>query len=461
MKPSCTAVAFVCLVSVAPAWVAQEPPAPVWPGFRGPGHDGVAASAFPPLTWSETRNLAWKTALPGPGSSSPIVLGDRVYVTCYTGYGAYLEGGGDFQKLEHHLMCIDGATGKRDWDCVVEGPLPEKARQIQVKEHGFASPTPATDGEAIYAYFGRAGVVAVDLEGRVRWKTDLGVPSKDAPPATNAVVRQGKRLPLRWGAAASPVLFDDLVIVNASEESNSVRALDRRTGALRWKRESANLEGCAITPVVVGAPGREVLVMDLGGEVWGLAPRTGELRWRVETGTRGGMVPTPVADAVNVYTFGGSGQSFAIRFGRMDAGDRESGSDGSSDSRSDDARVVWKGQNLGIPSPLLHDGKLFLVRRNGVAVCLEAGTGKVVGKVRLEGSPKDIYASPLLARGRLYVVSRFNGVFVYSADGKFTLLAHNRFDDASQFNASPAAAGDRLFLRSDRCLYCVRPVRSD
>jgi outer membrane protein assembly factor BamB len=443
MKSSCIHLVVFFLVSIAVASVAQEPPAPAWPGFRGPGLRGVAREATPPLHWTENENLAWKVAVPGPGSSSPIVLGRRVYVTCYSGYGAYLKGGGDFHQLEHHLVCFDRRSGKEVWDCVVAGPLEKKARAVQVKEHGFASPTPVTDGKAIYAYFGRAGVVAVDLEGKVRWHTDLGVPSPDAPPATNAVKRKGKKIPLRWGAAASPVLFGDLVIVNASEESNSVRALDRRTGALRWKYESANLEGCATTPVVVGPRGREVLVVCLGGEVWGLAPRTGERIWRVETGSRGGVAPTPVADAVNVYTFGGSGKSFAVRFGPMQGGD--------------EARVVWKGQNLGIPSPLLHDGKLFLVRSNGVAVCLDADTGKVVHKVRLQGPTGKIYASPLLAGGRLYVVTRFKGTFVYSADGKFELLAHNVLDDESQFNASPAATGNELFLRSDRFVYCLRP----
>jgi len=443
MKPSSIHLVVLFLVSIAVASVAQEPPAPAWPGFRGPGLRGVATEATPPLKWTENENLAWKVALPGPGSSSPIVFGNRVCVTCYSGYGAYLEGGGDFHQLEHHVVCFDRRSGKEVWDCAVSGPLKKKARAVQVKEHGFASPTPVTDGEAIYAYLGKAGVVAVDLEGKVRWHADLGAPSPDAPPATNSVKRKGKTIPLRWGAAASPVLFGDLVIVNASEESNSVRALDRRTGALRWKYESANLEGCATTPVVVGGPGHEVLVVCLGGEVWGLAPRTGERIWRVETGSRGGIAPTPVADAANVYTFGGSGQSFAIRFGPMQGGD--------------EARVVWKGQNLGIPSPLLINGKLFLVRSNGVAVCLDAGTGEVVHKVRLEGPTGTIYASPLLAGDRLYVVTRFKGTFVYSADGQFKLLAHDKLDDESQFNASPAAIGNEIFLRSDRYLYCLRP----
>lgn len=414
-----------------------------WPGFRGPARDGVAR-AKPPLEWGDTENLTWRVELPGPGSSSPIVLGDRVYVACYSGYGAHLDDGGDPEKLVHHLVCVDRANGELLWDTAVPGPLAAAARQVQLSEHGFASPTPITDGESIYAYFGRAGVAAISLEGEVLWQADLGVPNPDAKAPTNSVERGGQVIPLRWGSAASPLLYENLVIVNCSEESNSIRALDKASGDLVWKRESSNLEGSAISPMVVENGDESVLVIALGGEVWGLEPASGDLIWSIETGTRGGMSPTPVADAALVYVFGGEGKSHAIRFARAAAVDADG---------NEADRVAWTGENVGIPSPVLHDGKLFLVETNGTASCLDAKDGKTLFTGRLDGRTSSIYASPVLADGRLYVVSRKRGTFVYSADGKFELLARNELTDDSQFNASPAMVGDEVYLRSDKFLY--------
>lgn len=435
MKHLRPALPLLLLVPLVATLTAQE-----WPGFRGPHRDGVAHGAKPPTEWSDTKNLAFQLDLPGPGSSSPIVWGGRVYVTCYSGYGDYLADGGDPKTLRHHLVCVDARTGKLVWDKSIPGPLEKPARQVQIKQHGFASPTPVTDGKTIYAYFGRAGVVAFDLQGKVLWQTDLGNPSKDAPAATNAVKQKGKVLDLRWGSAASPVLHDGLVIVNGSEESNSIRALDQKTGKLVWKHESANLEGCATSPVVVGTGEHQVLVMVLAGDIWALSPKTGKLVWNVETGSRGGMSPTPVADANYLYAFGGSGPSHALRLGATKEG-----------------RVVWKGENLDIPSPVLHAGLLFLVRQNGIALVMSDQDGKEVFKGRLEGRTGNLYASPVVADGRLYVVSRKRGTFVYSADKDLKLLARNELnDDKTQFNASPAILGNRIFLRSDRRLYCIK-----
>ncbi|MCB9868526.1 MAG: PQQ-binding-like beta-propeller repeat protein [Planctomycetes bacterium] len=434
------------------ALAAAQPPA--WPCFRGPNRDGAAqADARPPLEWSNTKNLAWRVALPGPGASSPIVCGDRVFVTCYTGYGAHLDDGGDFKKLVHHLVCVARERGAILWQRAVPGPLPHKARPMQLTEHGFASPTPATDGRAVYCYFGRAGVVAFDLDGKVLWQTDLGEPTKGAPPPTNTVEHKGKVLSLRWGTAASPLVCGDLVLVNASEQSNSIRALDRATGKLRWTYESANLEGCATTPAVVAVGKTQQVVMCLGGAVWGLGLEDGKLRWQVETGTRGGMSPTPVSDAERVYTFGGDGKSFALWLTPRSP----QGAATATGERGpvDDRRIAWKGANVDIPSPALHDGKLFLVSQSGIGTVVTSRDGKTLVTGRLEGRTGKVYASPLIAAGRMYVVSRKRGTFVYSADEKLRLLHRNELDDESVFNGSPAVDGPRLFLRSDKFLYCL------
>jgi outer membrane protein assembly factor BamB len=415
-----------------------------WPGWRGPQRDGIARGARPPLKWNADENLAWRTELPGPGSSSPIVAGDRVYLTCYSGFGAHVEGGGEREALRQHFVCLERATGKLVFDKRVEGKLRGAPPRVQVAEHGFASPTPITgDGETFYVYFGDAGLFAFDRTGEVRWQADLGAPDPEAPVATNQVVQKGKVIPLRWGTASSPLLFEDLVIVNASEQSNSIRAFDKKAGKLVWKHESSNLEGCSTSPALAGPADARVLVIVLGGEVWGMDPRSGKVLWSVETGTRGGMSPTPVADEQVVYALGGGGEGFALRV----AAELSAGSE----------RVVWKGPNQDIPSPILCGERLLLVQTNGTALSVLAKDGTTEFKERLEGRTAGIYASPVLVEDRLYVVSRKRGTFVYSADGKFTLLAHNELDgDESQFNASPAVAGGELFLRSDRYAYCVR-----
>jgi outer membrane protein assembly factor BamB len=440
-----------------------------WAGFRGTAHNGVAsAQARPPVKWSAEENIAWKKELPGPGSSSPILVGDRVLVYCYSGYGDYLDDGGEPKNLMHHLVSFDRNTGEEKWTQAIAGPLEKAARRMQLSQHGFASPTPVCDGKTVFVYMGRAGVVAFDLDGKKLWQTDLGHPGADSKAATNRVSQRGQVLSLRWGAAASPVLFENLVIVNCAEESNSIRALNRKTGKLVWKRESPNLEGSVTPPMVAGTGADAVIVVTLAGEVWGLDPKTGALLWTVETESRGGLSPMPVTDGKLVYVFGGSGKSKAIQFSRdfkaakSDVGDARKPTEKKTVTDANEEiivakspRVVWESENLGIPSPVLHGGQLFLVRSNGFGVCMSAKDGEVSHNARLDGRTSSVYASPVWADGKLYVVSRKRGTFIYSADGEFKLLGRNELEDDSQFNASPAIAGKQLFLRSDKVLYCI------
>lgn len=434
-----------------------------WAGFRGTQHDGLATDSAPPTEWSDVENLAWQLALPGPGASSPIVVGDRVFVACFSGYGAHLDDGGDRTELVHHLVCVDRKTGEKLWSHDTAGPLDKDAPRMQLSEHGFASPTPTSDGKLIYSYLGKPGVIAVNMTGKLVWTAKLGDLNPQGPKPTNAVVRNGQTLKLRWGTASSPVLHTGLLFVNASEQSNSIRALDTKTGKLVWKRASANLEGSAITPMIAGKGDDAVLVIAFGGTVWGLAPKTGKLLWEVETGTRGGMSPTPVADDKLVYTFGGLGESFALRYQRTldpskanpktEAGDQKTGEASETPSSP---RVAWKSANLGIPSPTLYKGKIFLISVEGVATCINASDGRVLlEKHRLEGRTSKLYSSPVLADGKLYVVSQKRGTFVYKADEKLELLARNQLPDDSKFNGSPAIFGGQLFLRSEKFLYCL------
>lgn len=419
-----------------------------WPGFRGPGRDGIAMDASPPVKWSDEDNLTWRAELPGPGSSSPVVLGDQVFLSCYSGYGYYLDDGGQPEELKHHLLCFDRDSGEQLWATVIPGPLDKEARKVQISEHGFASPTPITDGEHIYAYLGRAGVVALDLDGEILWQTKLGESNPDLPEATNkSIDPKGDSIDLNWGAASSPLLHAGLVIVNDSAWSHALQGLDKKTGKVVWKQESANLIGCAASPMVVGPPGEEVMSLTLAKSIWGLDPMTGEILWQVPTTARGGMSPTSVTDGELLYAFGGSGDSHALRYER-ELGD-ETG-------EGENPRVVWTSANVGIPSPLLYQGQIYLVSSDGNGVCINAEDGEVIHRGRLEGRTGSVYASPVVANDQIYVVTRNRGTFVYSADGEFGLLARNELSDDSQFNGSPAIVGAQIFLRSDKFLYCIQ-----
>jgi outer membrane protein assembly factor BamB len=187
-----------------------------WSRFRGPNGSGVAEdSGSLPTTWSPDQNLAWKVELPGPGSSSPIVVGDRVFVTCWSGYGTSRNDRGDISDLVRHLICFDAKTGRVLWDSAVKATQPEEDYRGNFAEHGYASHTPVSDGDRVYVFFGKSGALAFDMAGKQLWQTSLGTGSNERG----------------WGSASSPILFENLVIVTASSESNSMAGLvepDRR-----------------------------------------------------------------------------------------------------------------------------------------------------------------------------------------------------------------------------------------
>ena len=160
----------------SPVTFAQE-----WPGFRGPDRSGIAESASPPVEWSGTENIAWRTALPGAGASSPVVAGDRVFVTCYSGYGVDGDEPGEAKNLLRHLVCASRATGEILWDATLPSTAEEVGSRTQARDHGYATPTPITDGERVYVYFGRSGVLAFGIDGEELWRTRLATSAQGFP----------------------------------------------------------------------------------------------------------------------------------------------------------------------------------------------------------------------------------------------------------------------------------------
>jgi outer membrane protein assembly factor BamB len=407
-----------------------------WTRFRGPNGSGVAsADSKPPLKWSSSQNIAWKADLPGAGASSPIVVGDKVFVTCYSGADTGI------QNLQRHVVCVSKADGKVLWDAKVPAVQPEdEFSGFLATEHGYASNSPASDGERVYVFFGKSGALAFDLNGKELWQTALG---------TNSNSR-------RWGSAASVMLTSEHVVVNAFDEGGALVGLNKTTGEIAWKAPAQGLELAYSTPVLVKHGDTEDLVLAVPQEIWGMNPSNGKLRWYATHELPGNVSPGVLVGDNEVYVFGGYPRtgSAAIKLGGKD------------DITKD---IIWTTNNSSyVPTPVLHDGHLYVVNDKGMALCMEAKTGKVIYEERImdsagagggggrRGGGKPFYASPVLADGKLYCVSRKNGTFVVAAKPQYELLSKNVIDlDDTQFNATPAVDGNRLYIRSDKAMYCV------
>ena len=416
-------VTLVLLGGAAACARAADAPAPAdWPQFRGPGGLGASAAPGLPLEWSPDRNLVWKVDLPGAGASSPIALGDRIYITCYSGYGVP-DKPGDMAALRRHVVCLAAADGKVLWKADVPARLAEQPTTRE--DHGYASSTPAADADCVYVFFGKSGVFAFDQDGREVWRADVGSGLSG------------------WGSAASPVLCGDLLVVNASVESESLVALDKRTGKEAWR--AGGIKEAWNTPLLVPVEGGKTeLVLAIHGKILAFAPATGDALWSCDTDIGWYMAPSLVAHAGVVYCIGGrSGGSLAVRAG------------GRGDVTA--SRRLWKGRKgSNVSSPVYHEGRLYFADdATGTVSCLDARTGEAVYEAHLAPEPGQIYASALLADGRLYYVARQGGAFVVAAGPQFRQLAYNRLDDRAVFDASPVVAGGRLLLRSTRALYCL------
>ncbi len=408
--------------SASPASVSSQADSTAWPYFRGPGGEGRTERTGLPVKWSPDENIVWKTPLPGPGASSPIVVGDRVYLTCYTGYAVPGEEDGSLEQLQRHVLAYQLSNGKLIWDQSFAARLPEEAN---VRDHGYASSTPAADRDRIYVFLGKSGVIALDHDGKQIWHTDVGSEING------------------WGSAASPVLYQDLVIVNASVESESLVALDRKSGKEKWRvsgiQESWN------TPVIVPSPeGKPELIVAIHGQILAFEPGTGKALWNCDTDIGWYMVPSPVSSAGVVYYLGGrSGiAALAVRTG------------GRGDVTGQN-RLWTSDKGSNVSSPVLSDGLLFWIHdQRATAFCAKAATGDILYEQRLPRAGQ-VYASALLAGDQVYYLTREGKTFVVAAKPEFSQLAVNDLEDGGRFDASPAVAGNRLLIRSDKFLYCI------
>ncbi len=401
-------------------------------------------------------------SFPGPGASGPIAAQGKIFVTCYTGYGTTVTGGkgggfgkggfdkggfgkGGFgkgggklepaelaaqQKLRLVLVCLEAKNGAVAWQREIEPKLPENAFGGMIREHGYATSTPATDGERVYVFFGKTGVFAFDLDGEQLWQAGVG---------------DGLN---HFGMAASPVLYKDLVIVNASIESGALVALDKKTGKEVWRTK--NIGTSWGSPILVEAAGRQEVVLSMPGKVAGFDPATGKQRWYCKgiaggMGGYGGTYSSPAAQGDVVFVSGGGGPAgppvaLAVRAG--------------GEGNVDATRVLWR-QKAGTSysSPVASGEHVYFV--DGSVSCLRADNGKTVYKERLYDSRSE-YVSPVVVGDKLVVLTRFDGLFIVAAGAKFQQLAAHEFTgDRTIFNACPAVADGRIYARSNAYLYCL------
>ena len=427
-----------------------------WARFRGPNGSGVNRDSAPtPVQWSETENLKWKVELPGPGHSCPIVVGDRVFVTCWSGYGTDRQDPGDPSNLKRHLLCVDRNSGQIVWNEAVDAVLPEDRYGGMFAEHGYASHTPVSDGEHVYAFFGKTGVVAFDMDGNQIWQTSVGTEL------------DGRR----WGSASSPILYKNMVIVTAAAESQALVALDTKTGKEVWRAEAEGIGSTWGTPIVVEVDqDRTDIVLAVPYEIWGFNPDTGKLRWYCEAIGSNSMCASAIAHDGIVYAMEsggrGGGGAVAVRVGGK--------------GNVTETNIVWSNSARSrIGTPVYSDGRIYWVSRK-IANCIDATSGEEIFQDRLTGgaAPSNQqpggrggglggfrrggrgggqdYASPVAADGKLYYVTRNGDMYVLALGDEFKQLSVNRFaSDDGEFSASPAIANGELFIRSTKNLYCV------
>ncbi len=398
---------------------------------------GAATHADPPVEWSETQNIRWKISLPGNGHSTPIIWGDRIFLTAAVPHGDPLEPRHDNAPGVHDgvpvtrrhrfvALAVRRGDGKIVWQRTLTTAIPHEGGH---RTGSLASNSPVTDGEKIFAFFGSRGLYALDLDGKLGWKADLGkMQTKHA-----------------HGEGSSPTLYRDTLIVNWDHQGeSSVMAFDKHSGERRWAVARDEVTSWA-TPIVVEHEGRPQLIINGTRRVRGYDIANGKVIWECG-GLSANIVASPVAGDGMVYA-GSSYDTRALLAIRLD---------GARGDISATDQVVWS-RTRGtpyVPSPLLYgDSLYFLAHYQGILSRVHAKTGRdQPGAFRLPGIG-NVYASPVGASHRVYITDLAGTTLVISDESKPRVLARNRLDDS--FSASAALVGRELFLRGRKSLYCI------
>ncbi len=397
----------VCFLSVASA--------ENWPGFRGPTRQGVSSETNLPLQWSQGSNVLWKTPTTGSAWSSPIVWGDRIFLTT-------AEDGGS----SCHVLSLDARTGKVVWDKHVF----DQQTLTKRRQNSYASPTPVTDGNSVFAVFADGSIVALDFDGNVLWRN------------------RNFEFFSEHGLGASPILHKNLLIMAFDPSSRTGReqkigwkvpwegaaiwALEKETGELVWEARRGPSRLAHVTPNLMQVEGKVQLVSAAGDVIQGFDPDSGNRLWSVYAQGEG-VAPSIVVGGGLAYTISGF-EATKIR------------------AVAPGGRVVWEQTRSAshIPSMIYDAGLLYNIHENGVATCMDATTGEVIWQERVGGKH---WASPVLAGGRLYFLSEEGETIVIQVGREYKELARNRLDEHTQ--ASMAVSGGRFYIRTADHLWAI------
>lgn len=426
-----------------------------WPQWRGPNFDGLAPTALP-VEFGDDRLVKWKVPIAGRGFSTPVIWGERIFLTTAIptgnrnqpggseagagGSGGRMgggangragggAGGGAGAGEEHRfiVMCLDRRTGKLIWEQVATTATPHEGYHRQYGS--FASNSPATDGRAVYASFGSRGVFAYDFNGRLLWKQDLGIK---------------QRMRLQFGEGSAPLLIDNLLILNYDQEGGSqIVALDKRTGRVAWRADREESSSWSM-PYPITWQGRQQIILSATNRTRAYDPTNGRVIWECG-GLGANVIPSPVLNKDLLIVMSGyrDPKLMAIRLGRE------------GDLTGSDA-VAWSHTRgtAYTPSPVLFENRYYVLSDNGLLHCYNATTGEPYYQLKRLPEPDSFKASPIGADGKLYIASESGVVTVLKMGETFEVLATNRFND-QMFVSSPVAAAGELFLRSATHLFCI------
>jgi len=416
-----------------------------WPQFRGPGSTGVAVEDPKlPDTWSKTENVAWKTAIPGLGWSSPVVWGDKVFLTSVISSaeieppkkGLYFGGERKASPAEHRFVAyaLDAKSGKIVWQNEVQNAIPTFTRHLK---NSYASETPVTDGERVYFYFGQVGLFCFDMKGKPVWSKKF----------EQVKTRYG------WGTAASPVLHQGrLYLVNDNDDKSYLMALDKKTGNVIWKVDREEKTNWA-TPYIWES-GKRTEIVTPGTDKTRSYDLDGKLLWEFK-GMSSIAIPTPFSKFGLLFLSSGyvgdpNRPVYAVKPGASGDITMQKGQTASE-------HVAWYLPQAGPynPTPIIYGDNYYTLFDRGFLTCHEAKTGKeIYGKQRIDQATTAFTSSPWAYNGKIFAISEDGDTFVMQAGADFKVLRKNSLDEMAM--ATPAIAGSSLFIRTAGSLYCIR-----
>lgn len=434
---------------IAPKLPDPGPATGSWPSFRGRGASGAADGQNLPDTWNGVtgENVVWRTAIPGLAHSSPVVWGDRLFVTTAISSrgtatfkpGLYGDGDASDDRSRHKwvLYALDRRTGRILWDRVASEGEPRNRRHVKST---YASASPATDGRVVVAWFGSQGVFAYDVDGHPLWNVDLGRVDMGAYDIPS----------YEWGPASSPIIWNGMVFLKCDTQADSfVLALDAATGTIIWKTDREELPSWG-TPTVVSTAGGDELVTNASNYIRAYDPRTGRELWKLG-GSSKITAPTPFEAGGLVIVSSGRAPErplFAVRPGGR--GDLTLATD-----RTSSASIAWSRSGRGsyMPTPIGYGGILYVLNNNGVFDAYEVETGNEIYRQRLEPVGSGFSASPVAADGRIYLASEDGDIIVIGAGREFRTIAVNPMGDLIM--ATPALSRGMMFVRSASAVFAV------